>query len=205
MTKKNHHFLNYRQAREALFGIIFLESDENGSFIKDIYCNKIFRENDGVGPLQIPNSKKLNTEHSWPKKYFSKNFPFEGQESDLFHLYPSDTMANSYRGHLEFSEIIKNEGIPDCPVSERGFDSLNQIGFEPPDQIKGDLARSLFYFSVRYKVSIPENEEETLRKWSLADPVDNKEKLKNDQIMEIQGNRNPFIDRENLIGQIKDF
>jgi len=203
LSKKGHRPLNYKQAREVLFGRIFLKKDEKGFFIQDIYCEMVFR--DSVGPNKIPNPNKLNTEHSWPKKFFSKSYPYKMQESDLFHLYPTDTIANSCRGHLIFQEVDSSEEIPNCDLSKRGTDSSKNYGFEPPDRVKGDLARSLFYFSVRYNVNISYNEETILRKWSLDDPVDSDEKLKNNLIMEAQGNRNPFIDQEDLIFEIKDF
>ena len=203
LSEKGQIPLSYRQAREVLFGKIFLKRDESGFFIQDIYCEKIFRDN--VGPNMIPDHNKLNTEHSWPKNFFSKSYPYKMQESDLFHLYPTDTIANSFRGHLEFEEVYNTEKIPSCALSKRGMDSQNHFGFEPPDKVKGDLARSLFYFSVRYKMPIPDNEEEILRKWNLDDPVDSEEKLKNNLIMEAQGNRNPFIDQEDLASEIKDF
>ena len=205
ITQNGHHPLNYQEAREILFGKIFLKSDSKGYFIRDIYCNKEFRDDSGVGLGLIPNPQVLNTEHSWPKKYFSKRYPFKTQESDLFHLYPTDTTANSFRGHLEFQEVINSEPIPDCDLSKRGPDQFNHFGFEPPDNIKGDLARSLFYFSVRYEISIPDNEEQILRKWNQEDPIDLEEKIKNNLIMKAQGNRNPFIDQEDLVSQIKDF
>lgn len=203
LSERGQKPLNYHQAREVLFGKIFLKKDEKGFFIKDVYCEKNFRES--VGPNMIPNPNFLNTEHSWPKKFFSKSYSYKIQESDLFHLYPTDTIANSFRGHLEFIEVENFEKIPNCDLSKRGMDSRNHYGFEPPDRIKGDLARSLFYFSVRYNTPIPVNEEEILRKWNLDDPVDSEEKLKNNLIMEAQGNRNPFIDQEELAPEIKDF
>lgn len=203
LSEKGQIPLSYRQAREVLFGKIFLKRDESGFFIQDIYCEKIFRDN--VGPNMIPDHNKLNTEHSWPKNFFSKNYPYKIQESDLFHLYPTDTIANSFRGHLEFEEVQNSEKIPNCDLSRRGTDASNHFGFEPPDKIKGDLARSLFYFSVRYNMPIPNDEEEILRKWNLDDPVDSEEELKNNLIMEAQGNRNPFIDQEDLAAKIKDF
>lgn len=203
LSEKGHRPLNYHNAREVLFGKIFLKKDENGFFIKDIYCEKVFRNS--VGPNMIPDPNRLNTEHSWPKKFFSKSYPYKTQESDLFHLYPTDTIANSFRGHLEFEEVESTEKIPNCELSKRGMDLQNHFGFEPPNKVKGDLARSLFYFSVRYNMPIPDEEEEILRKWNLDDPVDSEEKLKNDLIMEAQGNRNPFIDHEELEFEIKDF
>ncbi len=94
--------------------------------------------------------------------------------------------------------------------------------FEVRDEIKGDVARALFYFAVRYKDErinesqggmtgpgntnhIPPYEEKYLRAWNHLDPVDEKEYERNNKIDAIQHNRNPFIDRPDLADRISDF
>jgi len=94
--------------------------------------------------------------------------------------------------------------------------------FEPADNVKGDVARALFYFAVRYKDKsinqsqsymtgpgdtnhIPPYEEKYLREWHLQDPVSYDEIQRNNAIQGIQNNRNPFIDRPDLVQRISDF
>jgi len=92
--------------------------------------------------------------------------------------------------------------------------------FEPQDSIKGDIARALFYFAVRYKNQkinesqnygtgkdnyISYKEEQILRLWHYQDPVDDTEYKRNTKVENAQGNRNPFIDRPDLVGRISDF
>ena len=94
--------------------------------------------------------------------------------------------------------------------------------FEPMDDIKGDVARALFYFAVRYKDKdinqsqsymtgpapynhIPSYEENVLRQWHVQDPVSQAELNRNNKIEAIQHNRNPFIDRPDLVHRISDF
>ena len=194
---KGHRPLGYKTARKILFGKIYLQK---GNFIEDIYCQITFSEKDGVGPLKIPDHKKLNTEHAWPKTRFTKAFPFHMQKSDLLHLFPPAPWANSYRGDLFFGgEEEIYESIPGCPLSSRG------IGFTPPENVKGDLARALFYFSIRYNIPIDDKEEGFLRKWHRADRVDLFEMDKNDIVEKYQGNRNPFIDDPDIIELVEDF
>jgi len=196
-VSKGHIPLGYKTARKVLFGKIYLQPD---GLIQDIYCQINFTESDGVGPFKIPEHKRLNTEHAWPQTRFSKDFPHHMQKSDLFHLFPTANWANSYRGNLLFGEDERSDLIPGCPTSKRGLKS-----FTPPDDVKGDLARALFYFSIRYNVSIDDLEEGYLRKWHKEDPVDGFEMEKNDMVEEYQGNRNPFIDNPEILNLLEDF
>ena len=85
--------------------------------------------------------------------------------------------------------------------------------FEPPDSIKGDIARIIFYMVVRYEGengevdlemvnyddSSPSGEpyhgiQSVLYSWHIADAVSSFEQNRNDIIYNYQGNRNPFID-----------
>ena len=75
----------------------------------------------------------------------------------------------------------------------------------PPAEHKGNVARALFYFAICYNLSISETEEFYLRQWHLFDPVDAEEIERNDQIEELQGNRNPFIDNPELVSSIRNF
>lgn len=197
--------LGYTAARKIMFGKLYLSQDEQGQyFVRDVYCQEHFK--DGVGPDRIPNHNRLNCEHTWPQSKFNSRFPNEMQKSDLHHLYPTDSKANSIRGNNEFGDV-ENEGYDLCGTSQVGRDSYTGGGhyFEPPAEHKGNVARSLFYFSVRYKLPISERQEATLRRWHAEDPVDAEELERNEQIHYIQGNRNPFIDLPELTGLISDF
>ena len=76
--------------------------------------------------------------------------------------------------------------------------------------MRGDLARDQLYFFTRYhgdrpsdysldnfSVSLP-----TLLKWSKEDPVDAAERARNEAIFELQGNRNPYVDRPSYIDTV---
>lgn len=94
----------------------------------------------------------------------------------------------------------------DCPESRFGVGSAGSDDvFEPPVNHRGNVARALFYFSVRYELPISEDEEVVLRKWHKQDPVDEAEHARNQEIFEIQKTRNPFIDFPDLVDSIKNF
>lgn len=202
--------LGYDGARRVMFGQIYLKQDTNGYYIEDVYCHKKFYASDRVGPGAIPNQDKINCEHTWPQSKFSGMYDKEVQKADLHHLYPSDSKANGIRGNFNFADVAHDNGRledDDCTISKSGS-SVTSGGddyFEPPTDHKGNVARSLFYFSVRYKISIPKAEEEVLRRWNEIDPVDQDEIKKNDIIYSVQKNRNPFVDYPNLVNLINKF
>ena len=200
--------LGYRKgSKPALFGFVDLQRDEDGYFIKDVYCNKKIRSR--VGPNRIPNSNIMNAEHTWPQSKGSRREPFRG---DLHHLFPTDSKANSIRGNYPFGEVSGESIYFGCESSRRGNiidpetgESTGQRGYEPPAEHRGNVARALFYSAAIYNKRITALEEFYLRKWHKEDPVDQEEIERNDSIEESQGNRNPFIDFPNLVENVSDF
>jgi uncharacterized protein len=143
-----------------------------------------------------------NREHVWAKSH--GNFGTSiGPGTDIHHLRPTDASVNSTRGHLDFDNGGKPQG--ECVGCFYDGDS-----FEPPDRVKGDVARMLMYMAVRYEGNgeldleladqvntypTPKHGKlSTLLQWHRQDPVDAFEARRNNRIQEIQGNRNPFID-----------
>jgi deoxyribonuclease I len=205
-----HRALSYSEARSYLFGRIHLESDDRGHFVKDVYCEKDYRRSDGVGPMRIPNHNLINCEHTWPQSRFTSTFSRETQKTDLNHLYPTDNRANSIRGNHPFAEVYGESISRKCSNAYIGSAETPEkrrsgISFEPPSNHKGNVARALFYFAVRYKMKISAMEEAHLRNWHELDPVNDQEISRNNIIEEVQGNRNPFIDMPELVNEVSDF
>jgi deoxyribonuclease-1 len=194
--------LGYKGARKVLFGKLHLEKDGQGYYIKDVYCRKEFRRSHTrMGPGQIPNSNVLNCEHTWPQSKFSGQFSKSLQKSDLHHLYPTDSHANSVRSNFEFGNVDGRTVDSDCTASH----TEGPGRFEPPSEHKGNVARAVFYFATRYNMKINRQQEETLRQWHLLDPVDAEEMERNEIVYSVQKNRNPFVDMPELVGKITDF
>ena len=149
-----------------------------------------------------------NREHTWAQSRGSFDTA-PGPGTDLFHMRVSRGNTNSSRGNLDFDETVGGS-VPGCPsVCTRDGDS-----FEPRENIKGDVARGLFYMDVRYNGDADDGfgvnlrmwdqvgssssqigKLSTLVAWSLADPPDDRERWRNDKIDgDYQHNRNPFID-----------
>jgi hypothetical protein len=149
-------------------------------------------------------SKGMNIEHIWPQGYFNSNYPMV---SDLNHLRPTFITPNNKRANFPFYYVTN----PVYIVGSSGA-RLGNGYFEPPDKVKGDVARVLFYFVVRYyDRSISSSMDydnffiskiKTYMLWNRLDPPDDNEKRRNDLVYKYQGNRNPFIDNPELIEKI---
>jgi deoxyribonuclease-1 len=206
MTLKNHHPLNnYGEARVHLFGTLHLKRDSKGYYVQDVYCGTKYRKK--VGPGSVPNHEQVNTEHTWPQSRFNRGENKYHQKADLHHLFPTDSRANSTRGNYNFADLNGGRSAHSgCPLSQVGtIPGTSRDGFEPPEAHKGNVARALFYFSLRYDIPIADFEEIVLRQWNWLDPVDDEERARNAAIELIQGNRNPFVDDADLAELISDF
>ncbi len=207
---------NYKVAKRHLFTSLHLKKDQEGYYIKDAYCERRYdHSNADVGPNSVPNENIINCEHTWPQSRFTGNFNDGLQKGDLHHLFPTNSKQNNLRASYFFAEVSGDEKTTEnCATSKLGdIATYSSIGdaniqreyFEPPTNHKGNVARAIFYFSTRYKLPISQEEEHYLKLWHKEDPVDQEEQTRNDQIMKIQGNRNPFIDMPELVDLISDF
>jgi len=200
-SRRNHNPIGYDTARVSLLGHMAVHEVQNKLYVKDVYCEADYAS-PGIG--RIPNNSVINVEHTWPQSKFGGS-DRRLQKSDLHHLYPTDSQLNGIRGNNPFGEVSQESQNTKCPMSHIGYDNAGQKVFEPPQAHKGNVARALFYFSIRYKMKISTNEEAALRLWNIDDPVDAAELLRNEQVEGYQGNRNPFIDQPDLANSVSDF
>lgn len=191
----DHKALSYDTAWEAL-----RETDEDPNNPNNVilfYSGKSISKSRNGG-----NVGEWNREHTWAKSHGDFGTSI-GPGTDIHHLRPTDVQVNSARGNLDFD----NGGSPvnGCSGCFKDGDS-----FEPPDRVKGDVARILFYMATRYeqgdRVDLELNDRvnnsknpyhgklSVLLEWHKQDPVDDFERNRNNVIQKWQGNRNPFID-----------
>ena len=134
-----------------------------------------------------------NREHVWPQSrlgvyvgYGEDDFP--SKATDLHNLKPSDPDENAVRSN-DYFDWLKTSST-----------------YEPRDEVKGDIARILFYMSTMY-FDLTLNDDpaslsslktmgnlSVLLEWNEIDPVDDFERNRNEVIYSYQMNRNPFID-----------
>ena len=137
----------------------------------------------------------VNAEHVWPQSYFNSALPMV---ADLHHLMSTLSTPNGRRGNLKFARVSN------ATYRTSSGSKLGKEGFEPDDSVKGNVARAIFYFIVRYsdkniRQGMDYNSFWTknvpmLLEWNRQDPPDANERRRNDLVEDFQGNRNPFID-----------
>lgn len=171
-----------------------------------------------------------NREHAIPQSTFNSNYPMY---SDLHFVIPTDARINQLRNnypygignstiHHTFSNTSKiaNSAIPNYAYTNRVYEPINEF--------KGDIARMLLYFAVRYEDKLPGFNHSTninpaidrspfdgtaerafdsayismLIQWHTQDPVSQREINRNNAIYAIQNNRNPFIDNPQWVNAI---
>jgi len=156
-----------------------------------------------------------NREHSWPSSWYGATSPMY---TDIFMVYPTDNEVNNKRGSYPFGEVGSPTwtSLNGCKLGSSTYPGYAGTVFEPIDEYKGDFARAYFYMTTRYfeeDGSWPGSAmtdgavlepwaEAMLLEWNEADPVSLKEIDRNDAIYDIQGNRNPFIDRPDFVFKV---
>ena len=154
-----------------------------------------------------PDRDEMNCEHLWPRSLLyedQESALYSHQESDLHHLFPSVPGANSLRGNLPFGQVVGDRNMDFAP-SYYGVDRSGKMVFDVRRDRRGDVARTMFYMSVRWGLELPDDEANVLRQWSDQDPVSEQETLRNTAVQRLQGNRNPFVDCPVLLDRIFRF
>lgn len=200
-----HEPLRYRELWEALDYTDEAPGDPDAVLL--LYSGRAHPKADKVSGRLNPNHgpDSWNREHVWPR---SRGFPDDDAlaHNDLHHVRAADVTCNADRAALDFDDGGRT--LEDC-AARRDRDS-----FEPRDAVKGDVARMVFYMAVRYDGAGATADLElaerpaaggarlgrlcTLLRWHEADPVDAVERDRHARIVEVQGNRNPFVDEPDL-------
>lgn len=186
-------------------------------------CEFIFVTDQDNGTLGTVECQKFNREHTMPQSWFSSAAPMV---TDLFEVYPTDKYLNAQHDNFPYGEV--NMGGADAVTynngSRRGPSAIAGVTgtvFEPIDAYKGDIARSYLYMATRYHTIIagwdkldPSGDKaldgkqypafeipflKMLLKWHHNDPVSQKEIDRNNAIFCFQKNRNPYIDKPELV------
>jgi endonuclease I len=201
---KDHNSVSYGACVQYLKSTD--EDPNNSNNIILIYKqNSISKEDFASNPSE---NDFWNREHVWASSL--GGFPPDGEfgsnpaYSDLHNLKPSDKTVNSSKSNKSFD-------VGGGQHNEATECFSTNYTWEPPDNVKGDIARMLFYMDIRYEgdegepdltvveqVNTYPNPEignlRTLIIWHIQDPVDLFEYNRNEIIYDIQNNRNPFID-----------
>lgn len=194
----DHESLGYDRARDVLLNDRSFVGDDGK--LECVYTGR------RVSPDGSRHPSDFNTEHSWPQ---SSGALYEPARSDLHHLFAVDGRANSVRNNHPFGTPGCVSRETECKFAEGGSalgeDERGELVFEVRRAKRGDVARAHFYFAIRYGKSIAAAEEAALREWHETDPVTEAERDRTAAIARLQGTRNPFVDRPDLVAAIDDF
>ncbi len=181
----DHFALGFAAAEVAIFEQIDPAPD---GFVRGVYTGEAATDN------TVPVTGFATT-FTWPEIRGATVGP---AHSDLHHLFPAVLEVAAARSNLPFSVLTSWTG-------SRGGSVWTVFAFQPRPEHRGDCARAMFYFAVRYDHTINTSQENDLRLWHIEDPVSATEIDRNEAIFTRQGNRNPFIDRPDFVDRISDF
>ena len=206
---------DYREAMDFLFsvadnvvvnGVRGVIGAYSGVFVPGTFSDgSRYRESHDQDGDGFVDRAGMNVEHLWPQSFFGRRPPMR---SDMHHLMATFNHSNSERSNHPFGQVADR----DAEYRTRAGAKLGRGVFEPPDAVKGRVARGMLYFYMRYYDSniLPNsirnsfwNERvEMFLRWNRAHPPDEFERRRNDLVEEWQGNRNPFVDEPALVDRI---
>ena len=152
-------------------------------------------------------TKSINCEHLIPKYHLKKNNVNNKAFCDLHLLHLANAKINSHRQHYKFDNLENDENIyldtnGELTIINRYCaKSIVKKSFDPPDESKGIIARSVCYFYWTYNLSFYKDilDRKTLIEWNKKYKVTKFEKNKNQKVFAIQQNRNIFVEYPILV------
>lgn len=116
---------------------------------------------------------------------------FRSMEADLHNLVPAVGELNADRSNRVYGEVAGESRAYGACDFEVDFE---RDVVEPRPEVRGDIARTYFYFEKTYQLPISEAQRALFDAWAKADPVDEWEAERHRRIKAIQGNGNPFVE-----------
>jgi len=181
---------DYRQVVEEDF---WTEVYPNGGLT--FFCQSAFSKPSPV----------LNVGHIYPSNWISEhlgcrsertclrtNPEYETIISDMHNMVPIEAYHYFKIKGSVFGSLDTTLEANECGVRKR----LHLIN--PPDAIKGDVARIHFYMHHKYQLPLNSNYA-FMKEWHKSDPPSADEITKNERIKKAQGNENIFITQPELV------
>jgi len=189
---------DYYEAKKLFWGTLYAHGGET------LYCGEKFGSRHG---------KEINVEHVMPMSWAMKKLNckdrnscrrnsqrFRYIEADIHNFYPSRRDINQARSSFPFG-MVRGESrfFGKCDFE---FDRKRRV-IEPRAEVRGDIARAMFYMYDRYGIMIHARQAKMLKQWNRQDPPDPFELKRNDVIEKLQGNRNRFIDKPSAVDRLR--
>ena len=199
---KTSFTLGYTDARDTLY----LRIDRIDGQVKGVYTNySVDLPETGIDPSTLLYENGINCEHIWPQSLYEGGEP---TKSDMHALRPCKDNVNSARGNKPFNDINDDQtttwywlnsqtsNMPSSNIDE--YSENHGSYFEPREDRKGDIARTMFYYYTMYADVADEDfftiQKNTLKAWHDQDPAHEDEIYRTWQIAQYQENKpNPFI------------
>lgn len=203
---KTSNVLSYNGARDAMYGYI---DNENGS-VQCIYTEYTVDNVPSDNPRAYLYENGIDCEHLFPQSMYEGTSPMK---SDIHHLRPCKSNVNSSRGNKPYNESNDNQtqtwywleyqqSNPPNQNRDKYSESASGV-FEPREEVKGDIARAIFYFYTMYSNVADDNffeeQKDILYDWHQDDPINQSEVNRTWDIADYQDYPNPFILDETLI------
>ena len=199
--ESSEKLIDYKAARQ-----VFWQEVYPGGGVT-LYCGRPF----------LPKARRsFNIEHVFPMSWATNGLNcgkrqqcrarsdiFNIIEADLHNLYPARTDVNRARDSFRFGEVA-GESRRYGQECDFEVDAKNRVA-EPREQVRGDIARAMFYMATEYQeqgLELFKRQAKLLAKWNDLDPPSKQELRRNDRIEKIQGNRNPYIDNPQAVSAI---
>ncbi len=199
----------------------------NGSSktMEDIYSSKAYTSSDGKSSA-TDCGQGWNKEHTVPQSWFGEASPMK---SDAHHVFPTDTRMNSNRSSYPYGENNAAKYCSSYGYGQTGASTRSDYSgtvYDPGSggangSYKGDLARVYFYMVTRYRTTnftsgtgntsftysngvanLTSYMLKLMLEWHAADPVSEKEQIRNNAIYTHQKNRNPYVDYPELVDYV---
>jgi deoxyribonuclease-1 len=115
---------------------------------------------------------------------------FRAMAADLYNLAPAVGELNGDRANFSFGMLNKERRAYGSCDFEVDFKRRTA---EPPPEVRGDIARTYFYFQQTYGLRISKKQRRLFEIWNRNDPVDRWEHTRALRIEKIQGNQQHFV------------
>jgi len=172
---KSYDWSRYEDADEAL---------DDSTSILSLYTRHNIKKSNHCGTYSWTT---WNREHIWTQSAWPDS------DTDNHNIFACEGQINGYRGNKIFAEggnvVVVFGHTTGCKQTDNTF--------EPCDEAKGEVARSVMYGAVMYSRDLT-GEIQSIAlalKWHLQHPNTARDLRRNDVVYANQGNRNPFVDR----------
>ena len=210
---RNHDSVMRQYDEDVLWNIFSVTDKRDDGTVWDIFSNSLVGF---VADDCVPSGMVCC--HIVPPQWTGDAYPYSNDLSlDVHNIFPVDAEVATVKSDLIPWEV--DNALYDNGVWKMGYGVMLETeiqAYEPSDEYKGDVARVLMYAAACYggefqwqgqswslfnDNSYPVFNTTSLAmmlSWCRADPVDDKERNRNEAIYAVQGNRNPFVDFPDL-------